>query len=73
MIFLDFLTEQRLNEVIDSCYQTGSWARLIGVIGSIFFEPLSMMQSFLMKHSVGGHGLVDEQIAAVVRIGDEPV
>jgi len=44
---LEYLTEQRLNDVIESCRQSGAWAKLVHVIGSVFIDPEALMYSFL--------------------------
>jgi len=44
---VEYLTEQRLNDVIESCLQSGAWSKLIHVIGSVFIDPEALMYSFL--------------------------
>ena len=48
---LEFLTEQRLNEVIESCRQSGMWSKLVHVIGSVFIDPEALMYSFIHNRS----------------------
>jgi len=48
---LEFLTEQRLNDVIESCRQSGVWAKLVHVIGSVFIDPEALMYSFISSSS----------------------
>jgi len=48
---LEFLTEQRLNEVIESCRQSGMWSKLVHVIGSVFIDPEALMYSFISSRS----------------------
>lgn len=44
---LTYLTEERLNSVIESCRQSGVWSKLVHLIGSVFIDPLTLMCSFL--------------------------
>jgi len=44
---LEYLTEQRLSVVIESCRQSGAWSKLVHVIGSVFIDPEALMYSFL--------------------------
>jgi len=44
---LEYLTEQRLYDVIESCRQSGAWSKLVHVIGSVFIDPEALMYSFL--------------------------
>jgi len=48
---LEYLTEQRLNDVIESCRQSGVWAKLVHVIGSVFIDPEALMYSFIRSSS----------------------
>ena len=41
------MTEQRLHDVIESCRQSGAWAKLVHVIGSVFIDPEALMYSFI--------------------------
>ena len=48
---LEYLTEQRLTDVIESCRQSGVWAKLVHVIGSVFIDPEALMYSFISSSS----------------------
>ena len=48
---MEYLTEQHLNNVIESCRQSGVWARLVHVIGSVFIDPEALMYSFITNSS----------------------
>ena len=48
---MEYLTEQRLNDVIESCRQSGAWSKLVHVIGSVFIDPEALMYSFLSRSS----------------------
>jgi len=52
---LEYLTEQRLNDVIESCRQSGVWAKLVHVIGSVFIDPEALMYSFTKGSSSMDH------------------
>uniref|UniRef100_A0A0B6ZJY5 HECT-type E3 ubiquitin transferase n=1 Tax=Arion vulgaris TaxID=1028688 RepID=A0A0B6ZJY5_9EUPU len=41
-----FLTEEILIAVIDECRATGSWSKLVHLIGSVFNNPESLIKSF---------------------------
>ena len=48
---VEYLTEQRLNDVIESCRQSGVWAKLVHIIGSVFIDPEALMYSFISNSS----------------------
>lgn len=47
MRFSDFVSEKYLSDVIALCRTDNCWKRLIRVIGSVFYNPESLMNSFL--------------------------
>jgi hypothetical protein len=51
-LFLEYMTEKRLLEVIEFCRSTNSWADLNRYLGSIFFKPESLMASFPVELTI---------------------
>ncbi|GFO15970.1 ubiquitin-protein ligase e3a-like [Plakobranchus ocellatus] len=48
----EYLTEERLNMVIDECEAKGSWSKLIHLIGLVFNNPESILLSFHVKKNL---------------------
>jgi len=66
---LEFLTEQRLNDVIESCRQSGIWAKLVHVIGSVFIDPEALMYSFINSSS-SDNALLSKKCQEVMMVDD---
>jgi len=62
---LEYLTEHHLNDVIESCRQTGVWAKLVHVIGSVFINPEALMYSFITSGSGSSDSVRSEEGMAV--------
>ena len=44
---VQYLTEDRVKDIIEKCKEIGSWSQLIRVIGAVFNNPDSLSHSFL--------------------------
>jgi len=66
---LEYLTEQRLNDVIESCRQSGVWAKLVHVIGSVFIDPEALMYSFI-SNSSSDNALLSKKCEEVMLVDD---
>jgi len=68
---LEYLTEQRLSDVIESCRQSGAWAKLVHVIGSVFIDPQALMYSFLSNSCCDNLPLSQKCDEMIVDDGDK--
>ncbi|KAL4230130.1 Ubiquitin-protein ligase E3A [Mactra antiquata] len=46
---VNFLDEEKLSEIVESCRTAYDWSRLIKAIGSVFSNPESLVKSFQLK------------------------
>ena len=69
MTELEYLTEQRLNDVIESCQLSGVWSKLVHVIGSVFIDPEALMYSFI-SNSFSNNVLLSKKCEEVMVVDE---
>ena len=69
MAELEYLTEQRLSDVIECCRQTGVWAKLVHIIGSVFINPEALMYSFI-SYGCSDNALLSKKCEEVMSVDE---